>query len=114
MIISTWIMLTIFYQPYKEIRDVDTTWVTANNLICHADNVTESLSDISDYPPSKKKKNIFFLETSCTSSEKGKIYLSPRQACAVESAARMNPDMEVYLLFASPGVIKGKFLSKSS
>lgn len=54
----------------------------------------------------KRKKNIFFLETSCTSSQKGKIYLSPRQACAVESAARMNPDMEVYLLFASPGVIK--------
>lgn len=113
-------MLTIFYnprqsiQPIKEFTDVVPTWVTADNLLCHADNVTESLPDISDHPPNKKKRNIFFLETSCTSSDKGKIHLSPRQACAVESAARMNPKMDVYLLFASPGVIIGKSFSKLS
>lgn len=34
---------------------------------------------------------------------KDKISISPRQACAVESAAKMNPGMDVYLLFTSPG-----------
>ncbi|XP_067005167.1 lactosylceramide 4-alpha-galactosyltransferase isoform X2 [Anabrus simplex] len=49
-----------------------------------------------------KGKSIFFHETSCASSIKGKLVLTPRQACAVESAAKMNPDLDVYLLFASP------------
>lgn len=111
MMMSTWIMLTYLYNPLppEDFKKFDSIWITAENLLCHADDVSESLPDISDNPPSNKKRNIFFLETSCTSSEKGKIYLSPRQACSVESAARMNPEMDVYLLFASPGVIKGKF-----
>ncbi|KAF5306244.1 hypothetical protein FQA39_LY08942 [Lamprigera yunnana] len=36
----------------------------------------------------------------------GKITITARQACAVESAALMNPDYDVYLLFTSPGLIK--------
>ncbi|KAL1488372.1 hypothetical protein ABEB36_014848 [Hypothenemus hampei] len=56
-------------------------------------------------PPSLHKRNIFFLETSCNSYKMGRIFITSRQACAVESAARMNPDMDVYLLFASPGLI---------
>ncbi|KAF7405093.1 hypothetical protein HZH66_003999 [Vespula vulgaris] len=48
-------------------------------------------------------KNIFFHETSCF-GEKG-IVLNPRQACAVESAALMNPESTIYLLFLSPSSI---------
>lgn len=48
-------------------------------------------------------KNIFFHETSCF-GEKG-IFLNARQACAVESAANMNPWSSVYLLFLSPSSI---------
>ncbi|XP_035733681.1 lactosylceramide 4-alpha-galactosyltransferase-like [Vespa mandarinia] len=48
-------------------------------------------------------KNIFFHETSCF-DEKG-IFLNPRQACAVESAALMNPESTIYLLFLSPSPI---------
>jgi len=44
-------------------------------------------------------KNIFFHETSCFGEEG--LVLNARQACAVESAARMNPSMTVYLLFVS-------------
>ncbi|KAF2906058.1 hypothetical protein ILUMI_00121, partial [Ignelater luminosus] len=66
-----------------------------------------SLPDISDTGPTKGK-SIFFHETSCDSYMNGKITISARQACAVESAARMNPHLDVYLLFASPGQIKNE------
>ncbi|XP_011493903.1 PREDICTED: LOW QUALITY PROTEIN: lactosylceramide 4-alpha-galactosyltransferase-like [Ceratosolen solmsi marchali] len=46
-------------------------------------------------------RNIFFHETSCF-GELGHAELNYRQACAVESAARMNPNMLVNLLFLSP------------
>lgn len=62
----------------------------------------DSLPEISDIYP-KKGNSIFFHETSCNSFLKNKISISARQACAVESAAKLNPDMEVYLLFTSPG-----------
>ena len=48
-------------------------------------------------------------KTNCTNSKftfPGKIYITARQACAVESAARLNPNFEVNLLFASPGVFR--------
>ncbi|XP_012284398.1 lactosylceramide 4-alpha-galactosyltransferase [Orussus abietinus] len=45
-------------------------------------------------------RNIFFHETSCF-GEDGAI-LNPRQACAVESAARMNPSMMVFLFYINP------------
>ncbi|XP_011301363.1 lactosylceramide 4-alpha-galactosyltransferase isoform X2 [Fopius arisanus] len=47
----------------------------------------------------RASNNIFFHETSCFGDEG--ITLTPRQACAVESAARMNPTMQVYLLVLS-------------
>ncbi|KAF2901170.1 hypothetical protein ILUMI_05017 [Ignelater luminosus] len=65
----------------------------------------DSLPDISDVNP-VKGKSIFFHETSCNSYTDGKIKISSRQACAVESAARMNPNFDVYLLYTSPGIIK--------
>ncbi|KAF5285510.1 hypothetical protein FQR65_LT13207 [Abscondita terminalis] len=49
-----------------------------------------SLPDISETNPKKE----------------GKITIQARQACAVESAALMNPIYDVYLLFTSPGLIK--------
>lgn len=82
-------------------------WVKPENgVYCHYIKSSEknSLPDISDHTP-KEGKSIFFLESSCTSFSNGKITINARQACAVESAARMNPDYEVNLLFASPGNI---------
>ncbi|KXJ71251.1 hypothetical protein RP20_CCG021053 [Aedes albopictus] len=48
----------------------------------------------------KHGRNIFFHETSCSAD--GVIKLNARQACAIESAARMNPDWNAFVLFASP------------
>lgn len=41
--------------------------------------------------------NIFFILTTLTKD--GTIHLTPRQACAIESAARANPDWKVFPLF---------------
>lgn len=65
----------------------------------------ESLPNILNETPTKGK-SIFFHETSCNSFINGKIEITARQACAVESAAKMNPNYEVYLLFTSTGLIK--------
>lgn len=43
--------------------------------------------------------NIFFHETTCLHGEPARLKI--RQACAVESAARTNPNSHVYLLYAS-------------
>lgn len=44
-------------------------------------------------------KNIFFHETSCTTD--GIVRLNSRQACAIESSAKMNPEHEIFVLFTS-------------
>lgn len=45
-------------------------------------------------------KTIFFHETSCSSD--GLIRLNGRQACAIESAAKLNPNWDVFVLSAAP------------
>lgn len=45
-------------------------------------------------------KTIFFHETSCSSN--GVAQLNGRQGCAVESAAKLNPTWDVFVLFAAP------------
>lgn len=74
------------------------------SIYCY--NINEnSLKDISDVTP-KKGRSIFFHETSCNSYQSAKIVIKARQACAVESAAKLNPNFQIYLLFTSPGILK--------
>lgn len=53
--------------------------------------------------PVRGKKNIIFIETRCAINsnelEDSGLLLTKRQACAIESAAKMNPDVSVNLLF---------------
>ncbi|XP_031634031.1 lactosylceramide 4-alpha-galactosyltransferase-like [Contarinia nasturtii] len=46
------------------------------------------------------ERSIFFHETSCFKNEM--INMTARQACAVESAAKLNPNRTIFILFASP------------
>lgn len=62
--------------------------------------IPDILDDESQPPP--KGKSIFFHETSCNLLLGQTVTITPRQACAVESAARMNPNFTVYLLYTSP------------
>ncbi|CAG9834178.1 unnamed protein product [Diabrotica balteata] len=65
----------------------------------------ETLPNILDLDVTSEKR-IFFHETSCDSNIKDKITISAQHACAVESAARLNPQYDVTLIYNSPGVIK--------
>lgn len=51
-----------------------------------------------DEPMLIPSRCIFFHETTCTSPN-----LTPRQACAVESAAKTNRNLNVFLLFCASG-----------
>jgi lactosylceramide 4-alpha-galactosyltransferase len=90
-----------------------------NGISCYDDEASNTIDEItsSTSQPPSKGKSIFFHETSCGSSSQGGLVLTARQACAVESAAKMNPDLEVYLLFTAPinlgnSTLKNKVVSQ--
>lgn len=66
-----------------------------NNITCYDLTEGNSLPDSFEVINSEDK-NIFFVETSCEGG------LNSRQACAVESAARRNPEWQINLVFAGP------------
>lgn len=65
------------------------------------DKLPNSLLELN--PPEVDKNSIFFIETSC--KHKNGINLNLRQSCAVESAANLNPNLKVFVLFVSPTFI---------
>ncbi|KAG4066882.1 hypothetical protein HA402_012949 [Bradysia odoriphaga] len=67
---------------------------TSNNLV-------EYLVDVMDSDRMPVPDNtIFFYITTCF--ESGRIELKPREACAIESAAKHNPNRDIFVLFISP------------
>ncbi|PSN40797.1 hypothetical protein C0J52_07184 [Blattella germanica] len=60
--------------------------------------------------PKRGDEHIIFLETSCILGEKNTtmnrnktgLVLKPRSACAIESAARTNPNRKVYVVYSCP------------
>ncbi|XP_018313109.1 uncharacterized protein [Mycetomoellerius zeteki] len=76
---------------------------TINSIKCYDEvSTAKSIPDFDSETNTDKPtsgRNIFFHETSCFGDEG--LTLNARQACAIESAARMNPSMTVYLLFIS-------------
>lgn len=94
----------ILPSPYEIPTQVYYLFYPQDSIACYRIK-SESLPDISDTKP-RKGKSIFFHETSCNSYLAGKIVINSRQACAVESAAKLNPNYDVYLLFTAPGIFK--------
>ncbi|XP_555205.2 lactosylceramide 4-alpha-galactosyltransferase [Anopheles gambiae] len=78
-----------------KIFDLNAT--TENGI--HEKNILEDVQQ-SMPQPTDDGRNIFFHETSCWKD--GIVRLNARQACAIESAARANPEWNVYVLFAAP------------
>lgn len=87
--------IVVYQTYYGVIKPVD-------QLYCHFLNTWDTLSEIKDSDVTKDN-SIFFFESTCSSYTNGKIFIKARQACAVESAALMNPNKTIYLLYASPG-----------
>lgn len=87
-------------------------------------NVTEGVSPRTvgnasslESEPTPGDRHIIFIETRCLlSGYHGPEYLGlslyKRQACAIESAAKMNPEYKVYLLYSCP--INGKLEDSSA
>ncbi|CAB3253065.1 unnamed protein product [Arctia plantaginis] len=67
-----------------------------NDFKCHQLEEKDALPLAADFNFSPEPNSIFFHETSCRGSLRG------RQACAIESAARMHPNKQIYVLFSSP------------
>uniref|UniRef100_A0A146MF39 Lactosylceramide 4-alpha-galactosyltransferase n=1 Tax=Lygus hesperus TaxID=30085 RepID=A0A146MF39_LYGHE len=95
------IILVIVY--FSDEDSLDLGWLIqpgeapeAHLIKCYNDPQLSSLDDGSV----RKNKSIFFFETSC--HHNGTFLLNSRQACAVESAALVNPDKDVLVLVPSP------------
>jgi lactosylceramide 4-alpha-galactosyltransferase len=78
--------------------------------------VTTPLTNSLEIEPIPGDKNIIFIETRCLLDDSQRykglgLSLHKRQACAIESAARMNPDYKVYLLYSCP--IQGRLQDSS-
>lgn len=97
------LLVILFQVPYVPIR-MYRLFYPRDSIVCYRIQ-TESLPEVTNISI-RKGKSIFFHETSCKSFYNDKISISSRQACAVESAARTNPNYDVYLLFTSPGIFK--------
>lgn len=67
----------------------------------------EILDDIDKGNPKPNSENsakqIFFIET--TNPNGGPLQLNPREACAVESAALLHPDRDIYVIFTGPTIL---------
>lgn len=106
-VISVWFMLAVWLTQNDVESVFSRVWYfsglqnssEAVDIMCYDDDSTNTLEDFTE-SPIEFDTSIFFLETSCHSASG--IHLTPRQACAVESAAKMNPDSQVYVLFPSP------------
>ncbi|XP_016655925.1 lactosylceramide 4-alpha-galactosyltransferase-like, partial [Acyrthosiphon pisum] len=57
-------------------------------------------------PEEVTKNSIFFIESSC--NHKKGINLSLRQGCAIESAANLNPNLNIFVLFVAPTFISNE------
>ncbi|XP_055375747.1 lactosylceramide 4-alpha-galactosyltransferase [Condylostylus longicornis] len=81
---------------------------------CFSDiNVQNKIEDIllSERKP-RKGKTIFFHETSCNIPDTlNHVRLKARQACAIESAALTNPNLDIYVLFASPKILNNQTIT---
>lgn len=68
---------------------------TVDDVSCHYKTTSDLLKPVNElFAPASN--SIYFHETSCRDS------LSSKQACSIESAARANPNREIYVLFSAP------------
>lgn len=65
------------------------------------DKLSNSLPELN--PNEVTMNSIFFLETSCNHNHG--INLNLRQSCAIESAAKLNPNLKIFVLFVAPTFI---------
>lgn len=104
-------IVLIYEAPIKPLRIIKIKII--NKIQCYSNTLNlPTLPEISDDEP-PKGKSIFFHETSCKSAENNRITITTRQACAIESAAILNPNYSIYVLYTSPGALKLQINNKN-
>ncbi|XP_011873510.1 PREDICTED: uncharacterized protein LOC105565148 isoform X4 [Vollenhovia emeryi] len=91
---------------WRELSMILITVSSANHVSCYwsgSSGVMELGQGEWDQPMLIPSRCIFFHKTTCSSPN-----LTPRQACAVESAARNNRNLNVFLLFLATGQFSEK------
>jgi len=108
VLLTALILVYILYAlKIVDLTSIRTLFFKQKSIYCYrlnASNLPSTLLHL-DNIKIEKQNNIFFHETSCRHVEAGEIMLFPRQACAIESAALMNPHHDIYVTFSSPGTI---------
>lgn len=67
-----------------------------DDISCHNNEPDDDLPSIVNHRFNSVKKHIYFHETTCNG------FLDPRQACVVESAARLHPNWQINVVFSAP------------
>lgn len=88
ILIGMTIMFLLVYANWGNFKYVD--------ISCYDSESDDDLPPIENHRLQSTKKHIYFHETSCNA------FLDPRQACVVESAARLHPDWQINLAFSAP------------
>ncbi|XP_034937294.1 lactosylceramide 4-alpha-galactosyltransferase-like isoform X2 [Chelonus insularis] len=101
---SCFLLCVIFYANHRSIKNLAISLISATDedISCYDEPQTLGSTEYFNKGEEQSMQddhNIFFHETSCFGDRE--ILLNARQACAVESAAKMNPGMKVYLSFLS-------------
>lgn len=104
VLVFTSILLINQVHLFKPLRMIKVKLINPIQCFRNEPNLATLPEVLDDDPP--PGKSVFFLETSCKSMENARVSITPRQACAVESAALLNPNFNVYLMYASPGALK--------
>lgn len=67
-----------------------------DDVSCHNKESDDDLPPIQNHRFRSTKKHVYFHETTCNG------FLQPRQACVVESAARLHPNWQINVVFSAP------------
>lgn len=75
--------------------------ITALLILVHSNDEVWTLANISRISQNlENENNVFFIETSCMEKCES-VTLNSRQACSIESAAMMNPQANIVIVFVT-------------
>lgn len=104
MVIFLLVLSIVFWYNISYLTNINQIFSVSqkHEISCYfEDEHSNSLPELN--PKEVTRNSIFFFETSC--NHKNGINLNLRQACAIESAANLNPSLKIFVLFVAPILI---------